>query len=68
MKIEDVDPDRWFYTTTDPTVLLHGRPAPASTVLYYKHCDGDSAMFDEVNRIIKLFVDEAIRLHDEKKS
>lgn len=45
-----------FLSTTDPENGL-----PALTTLLYRVCNGEQAKFEEANRLIELFIDEALK-------
>ena len=54
MKLSDyikTEADSVLYRTTDPTVLIGGRPVPALTSLLLRACQDDPDRFEEATRI-----------------
>lgn len=59
----DLEDKPFFYATLDPTSPL-GPNTPALTTLMFKVCDNNVEKFNEACRLIGLFANKAIELHE----
>ena len=50
-----------LFRTTDPTVVIDGKPVPALTSLLHRVCQNDPERFEEATRIVALFINEALK-------
>ncbi|UMO76033.1 hypothetical protein [Planktothrix phage Pra-JY27] len=53
--------DGIIFATVDPETLILGRPAPALTTLLYVVCGNDEKKFEQADRLIRLFVEAALK-------
>lgn len=58
---EDPRTERVLYITKDNTVQFMGGPVPAMTTMLMRVCDNNPEKFEEAMRLVKLFVEEALK-------